>query len=57
MPAPLLDTVGATISPFTLTVLEQRPLLVSAQHFTHQAHPTATMVTLIQLVLSAQQQL
>ena len=45
--------LGATIFPFTLTVLEQSPLLVSARHTTHQATTTATMVTLMLQELSA----
>ena len=51
-----MGTVGATISPFILTVLEQRRLLVRVQHSTPQAITTAMMVTTIQLELFAQQQ-
>ena len=51
-----MGTIGATIFPFTLTVLEQRLLLVSAQHTTHQATTTAMMVTMMLQELSAQLQ-
>ena len=47
MLATILGTVGATISPSTLTVLEQRHLLVNAQRITHQAIITVTVVTLM----------
>ena len=57
MLAPISGTAGAIISPFTLTVLEQRHLLVSARRTTHQATTTATMATLILQELSAQVQL
>ena len=54
MLATIMGTVGATISNFILTVLEQRHLLVNAQHTT--TITTATVVTMIQLELFAQQQ-
>ena len=56
MLATILGTVGATISPFTLTVLEQRQPSVNVQQTTHLAHPTATVVTMTQQELSAQLQ-